>query len=296
MIRVIRLVACYGTITAGIPYVVLKVIWVLGIPVGMTGASHVAELLDRAHVVGNVVTIGLEVVAIALALAFTYAWGRSIPGPLVLVPIWVGTGLLAPIVLGVPTGVLLQLVVGGSPSPDPQAAGWIFAMVYGGFTAQAIFLCAAFVLYARERWGHVFERADGRADQIQVMLANGAAIPAAAYGVIHLVWTFAGDRLAGPAGFETAAQRTALFVTGVVVIGGAVGVMALVRQRRTTATLTLAWVGAATTFASGLHGINSGGVTGLIFEAGMLAGLLLGVAGLLNLAQPCLVDKRHYVK
>jgi hypothetical protein len=286
----LRLITGYGAIAAGIPYVVLKIIWLLGVPIGAGDTAHAAELLDGTHVVGNVVTVGMEVVAVGLALAFTYSW--SIPGPLLLVPIWVGTGLLAPIALGVPAGVVLQLFAGGSPSPDPLAETWIFALVYGGFTVQAVFLMMAFVLYARRRWAHAFTRSHAAWDQVQTMLAYGAAVPALAYGGVHLVWTFTG----GPAGFETVAQRTALFVTGLIVIAGVIGVVALVRQHRTPVTLTLAWVGASTTFASGLHGASSGGVIGMIFQAGMLAGLLLGVAGLLNLADTHLVDKEHYVK
>jgi hypothetical protein len=274
------MIAGYGAIAAGIPYLVLKVIWLLGIPVGAGDAAHAAELLDGTHVVGNLVTVGLEVVAIVLALAFTHSW--RIPGPLLLVPIWVGTGLLAPIALGIPAGFALQLFAGGSPSPDPVDQGWIFTLVYGGFTVQAVFLMIAFVGYARRRWAYAFEPSPAAWDQVQAMLAYGAAVPALAYGCVHLVWTFTG----GPPGFETVAQRTALFVTGLVVIAGVIGVVALVRQRRTPVTLAMAWVGASTTFASGLHGAGDGGLIGMIFQGGMLAGLLLGIAGLLNLTVP----------
>lgn len=285
----LRLIAGYGAVAAGIPYLVLKVIWLVGIPVGAGDAAHAAELLDGAHVAGNLVTGGLEAVAILLALAFAYSW--PLPGPLLLVPMWVGTGLLAPIALGVPVAVVLQLFAGGSASPDPLDQAWVFALVYGGFTVQAVFLTIAFVSYARQRWAHAFERSTAAGDQVQGMLAYGAAVPAVAYGCVHLVWTFTG----GPAGFETVAQRTTLFVTGLVVIAGVVGVLALMRQRRTPVTLAMAWVGASTAFASGLHG-GSSGLVGMVSQAGMLAGLLLGVAGLLNLTYSGLVDKRHYVK
>lgn len=66
---------------------------------------------------------------------------------------WVGTGLLAPIVLIVP----LQLLVGtsspGEAAGPPPIAEWVFAMVYAGFIWQAVFLLTGFVLYARSRWG-----------------------------------------------------------------------------------------------------------------------------------------------
>ncbi|GHF21329.1 hypothetical protein GCM10017786_64110 [Amycolatopsis deserti] len=45
---------------------------------------------------------------------------------LVLGPIWIATGLPAPIALGLPVGLVVRVVLGGSPSPDVSA---LFASV-----------------------------------------------------------------------------------------------------------------------------------------------------------------------
>lgn len=66
---------------------------------------------------------------------------------------WVATGLLAPIVLGLPAGLLVQSLSGGSPIPQGQELSWwVFALVYGGFALLGASLAALFVRYARERW------------------------------------------------------------------------------------------------------------------------------------------------
>ena len=76
------------------------------------------------------------------------------PAVLLLIPVWVGTGLLAPIALGVPLGLAAQAIAGGSPVPAHNGLhGWVYAVVYGGFAVQAVCLLTAFALYARDRAG-----------------------------------------------------------------------------------------------------------------------------------------------
>ena len=71
-------IACYATIAACLPYITLQVLWLSGQPVGGRTAEGRAELLDRPHRVGNVITLGLTLAQIALVLAFSYGWGRRI--------------------------------------------------------------------------------------------------------------------------------------------------------------------------------------------------------------------------
>ena len=106
-------------------------------------------------VVGNNVTIGLELLAVGLALALTSAWGRRVPAWLMLGFGAGATGLLAPILLGLPIGSILQLAVDG----DVHTAGmdhlspWVFATVYGGFGVMAVGILTLAWRYATTRWG-----------------------------------------------------------------------------------------------------------------------------------------------
>lgn len=86
-----------AAITACLPYVALKVAWLAGSSAGSATAAGRADLHDVRHTVGNGVTLGMEIVAMMLALAFTHRRGQKLPAAVLLLPVWVGTGLLAPI-------------------------------------------------------------------------------------------------------------------------------------------------------------------------------------------------------
>lgn len=153
LLRAAAVVAC-------LPYLTLKTAWVAG---SRTGIPADSPLLDHTTAVAaaNVLTMLMDGAVIVLALLLTRPWGRAVPARLLAVPVWVATGLLAPIMAGYP----LQLVVrafGGSPAGtsggdgEPFLHGWVFAVVYGGFIVQGLALGALFVLYARDRWGHLW--------------------------------------------------------------------------------------------------------------------------------------------
>jgi hypothetical protein len=142
----VSLLAIVGTL----PYAVLKLMWVSGSRVGITDPDFGES---TSMLVANLATFALELTAILLALAFVVPFGRRIPAPLVLVPMWIGTGLLSPILLIVPLQLLTGAYETGSDTADSPIAGWVYSMVYTGFTWQALFLLAGFVLYANARWG-----------------------------------------------------------------------------------------------------------------------------------------------
>ena len=294
-LRVARLIGCYGAIVACLPYLTLKIAWLAGSAVGTVGHGT-AEMGDTQHVVGNAVTLGMDLVAIVVALAFTYRWGQRLPAWLVLVPIWVGTGLLAPIALGVPLGVLVQGFAGGSASAaDNGLRGWVYGVVYGGFTVQAIMLLVAFVLYARTRWARVFSMRTqdlrvGVLRPFQTLLVNVAAVVATGYGVLQLVWAVSGGALGGdPSAVQTAAQKTFWAAQGPLSIAGAVGLLALVhrwghgpRTGRMLLPLAATWVGTGVLFASGLYAaMVEGGASPvrlLVLLLGSASGLLMAAA------------------
>lgn len=290
-----------AAIAACLPYAMLKVVWLAGGSVGSAGVRGAAELHDARHTVGNVATLAMVAVAVLLALALTHPRGQRLPPALVLLPVWLGTGLLAPIALGLPLGLVAQAVVGGAPAPvDNGLRGWVYVVVYGGFVVQAVALMAAFVFYARVRWAvllglRVTEPARGKRQPLPRVLAHTAAAAAVLYGVANLAWAVAGESLAAPPGFETAAQRSLFVSTGLLALAGAFAVRQLVGQRRIRqlpdrlwAPLTLVWVGSAASFASGLSqralaaDAGTPPATSLILAIGTISGLVMGAAALVS--------------
>lgn len=200
----LRLVVGWAAVLGTLPYLALKAAWLAGSTIGV---ADPAVFRDGSVFVLNAVTAGMDLVAIVVALAFTYSWGQRIPGLVVLVPVWVGTGFLIPIAVLLPT-----MDFSGSQSfLEP----WVQPLVYGGFAWQGVMLAAAFFFYARERWGFVF-----RVDTGQV--------PAA--GAVRAVAAYAGALLAAAGGIRLLTQnpvfvRTALLdATG----GGLIGLTSLV--------------------------------------------------------------------
>lgn len=143
----ISLLAIAGTL----PYLGLKVLWLSGSRVGLLDPDFAHSAVMN---VANTLTMLLDAVAVAMALAFVTTWGRRLPARLLLFPMWVGTGLLAPILVILP----LQLVLGTPSSGAGEAApiaDWVYALVYASFAWQGLFLLIGFVLYARSRWPEV---------------------------------------------------------------------------------------------------------------------------------------------
>jgi hypothetical protein len=84
------------------PYLLLKLAWLGGSTIGITGPAGTAEMTGSRFVVGNVITVGLMLVAVAFVVALTRPSARRVPGWLVLVLGAGATGLLVPILLGLP--------------------------------------------------------------------------------------------------------------------------------------------------------------------------------------------------
>ncbi|MFD8522938.1 hypothetical protein ACFV2D_23400 [Streptomyces capillispiralis] len=153
LLRAAAVVAC-------LPYLTLKTLWVAGSRVGMPEGS---PLLDHgtALVVANVVTVAMDGAVIVLALLLTRPWGRAVPAWLLMAPMWIAAGLLAPVMAGYPLQLLVR-AFGGSAAGTSGGGGepflhdWVFAVVYGGFILQGLALGALFCLYARDRWGHLW--------------------------------------------------------------------------------------------------------------------------------------------
>lgn len=220
----LRLLVGWAAVLGTLPYLTLKAAWLAGSTVGVADPS---QFQDGSVFVLNAVTAGMDLVAILVALAFTYSWGHRIPGFFVLVPVWIGTGFLIPIAVLLPT-----LDFSGSlPFLEP----WVQPMVYGGFAWQGVMLAAAFFFYARERWGFVF-----RVDTGQV--------PAA--GVVRAVAAYAGALLAAASGIRLLTQNP---VFAVLAFGAAAGTVVMTSRVRGPfwVPVVVTWLGAGSLFAWG---------------------------------------------
>lgn len=139
---------------------------------------------------------------------------------------------------------------GGEPFLDE----WVFGAVYGGFIVQGLALGTLFVLYARDRWSHVWRgtlgdlpaRFSGTAARVTAVVASLLALTPSA---VHLMWGLGSTRGLSAAqisrrtgDFYVLEWMRALFIAVAVVT-----VLLLVFQRARSlsvrTTLGLAWVG-----------------------------------------------------
>ncbi|MER5835632.1 hypothetical protein ABT116_33595, partial [Streptomyces sp. NPDC002130] len=188
--RVLRAVA----VVSCVPYLTLKAAWIAGSHIGIPAGS--ALLDDRlAMAVINGLSVLVDSGVIVLALVLTRPWGLRVPAWLLAFPVWVATGLLAPIMAGFPAQLVVKAFGGGAPSAGREAFldEWVFAVVYTGFIAQGIALGGLFALYARDRWGHLWrgrvrELPAGAVGPAHRALAVAAAVLALPPLTLHALW------------------------------------------------------------------------------------------------------------
>jgi hypothetical protein len=280
-VRVLGWLAAAGTL----PYLTLKLLWLTGNTAGITDPAFLAQ---PAIVVGNAITLAMDLVVIGLALALTHGWGERLPAWLVLLPMWVGTGFLVPMVVSIMPAITVETLTGGSHSTVFEP--WLQPLVYGGFAWQGVFLCAAFVAHAVRRWsGLVTVQAPPSAGLVPFLrvVAAGGSVMAAASALMHLVSGLTAGSAVG-LGVET--------VNAALAIAGAAGVVALVRAHPVSrwAAVGAAWTGSATLFSWGFYTVTVRMTTTVLssgFDAaagaaqvtGLLGGFALAVAGMLTL-------------
>jgi hypothetical protein len=139
----------YATVAAMLPYLAIKTAWILGSEIGV---AEPGLMRTTPFVVGNLLTAGMELAGAGLALALVHRWGQRTPTWLLLFPMGVASGLLAPVMLAAPLGFLAESLTGmgatgGLDAGDGPASGlqgWVYAVVYTGFTLQGAGLAVAF--------------------------------------------------------------------------------------------------------------------------------------------------------
>ncbi|MGY5134023.1 hypothetical protein ACWGJW_16720 [Streptomyces nigrescens] len=298
-------------VVACVPYLALKVLWVLGFDIGVVDNHRIGR---AAWITANVVTFLLDAVAAVVAHTLTRPAGRRTPAWLLAFPLWMASGLLIPLMAGLAGGSVTALVTGAR---NPLSAGdflapWVFGVVYGGFAVEAVTLLGAFALYAHQRWGALLRRPlralpDTGTRAVQRIFLLPAAVLLAALGTVHILWG-AGSTL-GVAAPEVAA-RTVIssasdWAAGLLSLAGAAGLLLLVLpgplpRLRVRTPLVLAWSGSAAAFACGgclwlgqavADGLSPGasavpeGLPGLVGALELCAGLTVLCAGAFALCE-----------
>ena len=295
---VIRRVIGYAAIAATIPYLTLKVVWLSG---GTVGMADPEVFSDPLYTFGNLLSVGMDAIAILMALVFTQAWGRRIPAWLVLFPMWVATGFLAPIMVFMP---FAPLSFGGASESLGPLRSWVYLFVYGGFAAQGLLLSAAFVLYVQNRWGEVLASRNGdtkprQTHGLQVLFTLIATPLAVVAGVIHLAWAL-GSRVGLPEavvsdlpvayGLTNGVYAAFVFAT---VVGLPMLVYGVPRRGRLWVPLALTWAGAGSMLAWGSWQIAIMAarpelgtlLLGLVMQAKVFAAILAGIVAILLLRE-----------
>ena len=241
-----------------LPYLLIKVAWAVGVPVGITERGL---LNDSDWTSANALMAVGELVGVLLVVVITRPWSLRLPAWLVLFPAWMGTGLLFPIV----AVAALAGVVGSSGGDTGGDSGgfrpWVFVLVYAGFAGQGVALAVAFGCYIRARWGRLLGARTGdvlarRGFLPYVVLARvavGLAVLAVVVAGVFGYWAAGGEH-GLPAGFPW--EHFAVQSAGALV--AAAGMLGLAgrwgSRTRCWLPVTLAWVGSGSLAA--FDGLN----------------------------------------
>ncbi|RLV55975.1 hypothetical protein D9V41_08745 [Aeromicrobium phragmitis] len=255
---------------AAVPYLVLKVLWLGGSTIGMTSAAGVAEMSSTRFVAANVTTVLLLLVAVAFVTALTRPWGQRLPGGVVLVLAAGATGLLAPILLGLPIGTVLQLLSGpgaSQPEVQPGLAPWVFGVVYGGFGVFAMALAVLAAVYVAGRWSELIADVP-RPSRWTTAAGMLGLVP---FSAAMLFWGLAGPGSTGPQGMDSPAQRTVLFVNGALSAAALILPATAAARRLPRIAWLIIWTGTCVAALQGLSHI-------LLAQGGQIQPLVAAVA------------------
>jgi hypothetical protein len=237
-----------------LPYLFLKLVWTLDIPVGITDRS---VLHGGGWVAGNALMAGIELAGLLLVLALTRPWARRVPAWLLLFPAWVGTGLLFQVVLGAALTVLFSASSHTSNVDTGGIAAWVFVVVYATFAGQGVALAIAFGCYVRARWSRLLAQPTRdvvakRAVRVRswpenhlTEIAEAVAAMAVAVALVCVYWAAGGSF--GPSGTQPNPSSAMQISRAAGAIAAAVGLLALAgrwgRETRFWLPAALTWIG-----------------------------------------------------
>ena len=127
-------------------------------PIGIADRS---VLHSSGWEAANALMAVIQLAGLLLVLALTRPWARRVPAWLTLFPLWVATGLLFQVVVGVVLFALFSPLSQTSNGSTGPFQPWVFVMVYAGFAGQAAALAIAIGCYVRIRWGQLLGERTG---------------------------------------------------------------------------------------------------------------------------------------
>ncbi|MFI0975762.1 hypothetical protein ACH4SP_01890 [Streptomyces sp. NPDC021093] len=246
--------ASYGAALALLPYLLIKVTWVIGALVGVLPTGMGLGVAEWA--VLNTVTIGMAAIGIGTALALVRPWGMRIPGPLVGFCAWVASGFLVSIL---PFALFSPFLGGGDEREKvdgPVEEGvtmpaWEAVLIQCGFVGMGLCLAVAIPAYLRRRWPDALP--DGRLGDGPRTARPWAAVVAALVGLVWLYWAFGGTVGLSDPSVGGAEGRLLAGVSGFWALAAAAALWGLARARPARlgrrAVLLVGWVGSGSLFA-----------------------------------------------
>ncbi|WNQ14281.1 hypothetical protein MJA45_18355 [Paenibacillus aurantius] len=251
-----RRICGYGAALAVTPYLLIKIAWTFGL---FLPTEQMGDASWRAI---NAATAVIAAVGILLAMAFCRPWGERLPAWLVALPVWMGTGLLVPL-------LLLAPVLGPAAMNRDMEAGaadfWAYEQIFVMVSLIGVGICLPLALagYAKARWPEALGgstesgKLQGHTRQLQIPLARIAAAGCILLGVIKVFWAAGGTLGIDPGlldGRDVWWQLLTLS-TGVWSLAGAWGLLVLTSRRgsrRFLPPMAAAWISSGMLFSYNL--------------------------------------------
>ena len=222
----------YCAAIAIMPYLLIKIAWTFGL------FMPTEQMGDTSWRTANAITIGLAVVGILLAFAFSMTWGERLPVWLVAFPVWVGTGLLIPMLL------LAPILAPAAITRDQQVGGsdiWVYEQIFVIISLMGAGICLPLALagYAKTRWPEVFagsldiELLPVNSKKLYITLARLVSAGCIMLGFIKVFWAVGGTIGINPAMVDNRDLWWHLLSlsTGLWAFAGAWGVLVLTTRR-----------------------------------------------------------------
>ncbi|MEV7211836.1 hypothetical protein AB0O31_01905 [Kitasatospora cineracea] len=248
-----------AAVVACLPYLTLKLLWVLGIDVGVVDLHGTGR---GTWVLVNLVTFLMDAAAALIAYLLTRPGGPRVRTWLLALPMWMASGLLSVIMIAVPLDAARPLFGGPNPFRDQDGflQPWVYGVVYGGFIVEGAVLMGAFGLYLHDRHGPLLRTPAAAFARRLPLPVRTAALAAAgllaATGAVRLAWA-CGARFGLTAARLAEMDGTARLTQGVqavLALAAAVGTVVAVRgltRARVRLPLAAACVGSAAAFGWG---------------------------------------------
>ncbi|WP_071459556.1 hypothetical protein [Bacillus massilinigeriensis] len=251
----------YGAAIAITPYLLIKIVWTLGL------FMPTEQMGNASWRTANAITMVLAAVGILLALAFSRPWGERLHAWLVVLPVWMGTGLLIPM-------LLLAPVLGPAAMMRDQEAGsadiWVYEQILVIVSLVGVGICLpiAFAGYVKARWPEAIggpialEARPDNSQQLQITLGRLVAAGCILLGVIKVYWSAGGTAGINPGLLENRDVWWYLLSlsTGVWAFAGAWGLLVLTTRRgsrRFLPPMVASWVSSGMLFSYNLFNLLS---------------------------------------